>query len=607
MNPLRFLTVLALSFGTVWAEDAQQTDWSGDSGQWGPVLDWDDSYYSQETCLPQKTLRLSGEMDLYALLPPIGSPADLECADLSSDGFMDIVCADYDADRIVWWKNYGTGSSWIPGVLAEDTDGVWSICCADLDGDGDTDVAACMFWADELAWWENADGSGGLWTRHTIVDSLNGPQFVHAGDIDGDGDQDLLYGALGIGNCNWLENTDGAGTAWDLHVIIEPSVVIEDVCPVDIDGDGDLDVASCETNSGSFLWSENLDGTGTSWVTHTVSQMYYPVSTVGAADLDGDGDIDLFGTSTGTYGTGSGDWWENLDSQGGAWNHYEVFSTDWPTSMSAADLDLDGDLDLLASFTPNCYWDLVLYENTDGAGSFSQMHIGEDYTGFTDACSADTDGDGTLEVVAGCGEEGCVIHQDMGLLGTLDSSVLDCQEVAEWGILTWEDDSPDCCSVGFRVRSSQSPDSSAMGEWSALLSQPCSLDSVLAVGDRYFQYRAVLESSCFDSTPVLQSVSVSWTAAGSVEGEEGRVSTGGCLVRPNPAGAVPTLCLSLPLGGEVDIRVYDTSGRMAARISTEELQPGPAQVMLPELRTGMYLLRAESESWCGETRFAVLR
>jgi len=607
MNSVRSLAICVLFCGTVWAESAQQDDWSGSSGQWGPVLNWEDDYDSQAACLPEDTLTLSGSMDLYALPTLVSYPKDIECADVNGDGFMDIVCADYEADRIRCWKNDGTGFGWSYNLLASGADGVLSICCADIDGDGDMDVAACMFFGDELAWWENADGSGSVWTKHTIYESVNGPKYVHAGDIDGDGDQDLLYGGLGTSGCSWQENADGAGTTWVSHVIMEPIVVIEDVCPVDVDGDGDLDVASCETNSGSFYWSENLDGTGTSWSTVTVSQMWYPPSTVGAGDIDGDGDMDIFGTSTGTYGSGSGDWWENLDGQGGSWSHHEVFSTDWPTSMSAADLDLDGDLDLLASFTPNCFWGLVLYENTDGSGSFAQMHIGGDYTGIMSACAADTDGDGTMEVVAGCVDASCIIHQDLGLLGILDSSVLDCQGGVEWGLLTWEDDSPDCCSVGFRVRSSQSPDSSEIGEWSDLLSQPCSLDSVLAFGDRYFQYRAVLASTCFDSTPVLRSVSVSWTPAGSVEGGEGSVNTGACLVRPNPSGALPTLWLSLPEGSEVEIHIYDLAGRLAARMCTEELQPGPVEVMLPELRNGMYLLHAESESWHGKTRFSVLR
>ena len=66
-----------------------------------------------------------------------------------------------------------------------------SVTAADFDRDGDIDVASASFFDGKIIWYENLDGQGYTWTNHTIYVGLQG-HYVSHGDIDGDGDEDLI-------------------------------------------------------------------------------------------------------------------------------------------------------------------------------------------------------------------------------------------------------------------------------------------------------------------------------------------------------------------------------------------------------------------------------
>ena len=97
------------------------------------------------------------------------------------------------------------------------------------------------------------------------------------------------------------------------------------VYATDVDGDGDLDVLGAADIVDDITWWENANGAGTSWTEHTVDGSFDGARSVYAADLDDDGDMDILGTA---YNADDITWWENTGTE----LSYTVTSTA-PASM----------------------------------------------------------------------------------------------------------------------------------------------------------------------------------------------------------------------------------------------------------------------------------
>jgi FG-GAP-like repeat len=159
---------------------------------------------------------------IYAAPHPNWGSSGLELVDLDKDGDVDVLLAHGDTfdDGIV--KPYH-GIQWLENTgaypFAERTiarmPGVHSAKAADLDGDGDLDIAAAALLAggadvDEktlpaLAWLEQT--AKGVFVRHTI--ELGTPRYstLDVGDLDADGDIDIVTGTLVPDELNrpWVE------------------------------------------------------------------------------------------------------------------------------------------------------------------------------------------------------------------------------------------------------------------------------------------------------------------------------------------------------------------------------------------------------------------
>jgi hypothetical protein len=100
------------------------------------------------------------------------------------------------------------------------------------------------------------DTLGAFGEKQMLAREVRTVEDIGTGDLDGDGDQDVLAAAFGSGAVVWVENK-GTGTFAAPQPIATdvPNVISIDVADVDRDGDLDILVASQANNT--IAWYEN--------------------------------------------------------------------------------------------------------------------------------------------------------------------------------------------------------------------------------------------------------------------------------------------------------------------------------------------------------------
>jgi hypothetical protein len=442
-----------------------------------------------------------------------GELSSISTGDLDRDGAVDVVCASDADNNIVYYANTAhDGSSWVQRNISNGISTPWNslsqLSCSDLDKDGDLDVLHSGV-DDDSAWIENTDSFGGTWSSH--VTGFLGSPSIDAADVDADGDADLITWNNGVTsgtNSLYFGEAEPAGDniSWEPHEISTLFNNISAICIVDVDNDGDLDIASAYNLNSAILLNHNetihrsaefplktiipsdpgysfvpfsirsadlnrdgkrdlisinatssamveqrkLSDDGSSWQTRTIApsvvdrsfQQIEPVDINGdgkldvlysdignsetgwyrninndsswdqnpvsltkaytwmfPADVDGDGDYDVLYADASSLKTG---WQENVSGIGSAWTDQNISSFGGganPLFISGADLDKDGDMDaVVASSSDNR---LSWFENTAGNGSAWSAHLISNLQAPFSVHTADMDHDGDADVVAG--------------------------------------------------------------------------------------------------------------------------------------------------------------------------------------------------------------
>ncbi|MHC4229750.1 MAG: FG-GAP-like repeat-containing protein, partial [Planctomycetota bacterium] len=267
-------------------------------------------------------------------------------ADVDRDGDVDLVGSSNGHD-IVWWENSsGDGSAWGKRVIDNSVSGTQLVHAADVDSDGDMDVVGATWLDGGINWWENAVGNGTSWQKHTIDSAMNADysrtHCMRVSDMDGDGRLDVVASAGSKSGINWWENPKVSGADWTRHYVIGSDGEVESVYAADLDGDGDMDLIGSIRRRDGLTWWENTKGTATEWTKHIIDSSYHAEQSVDVADMDADGDLDIIGAAQRINAI---IWWENKNKNDTEWSKH-IMGTNYGGAY-AADMDKDGDLDVL--------------------------------------------------------------------------------------------------------------------------------------------------------------------------------------------------------------------------------------------------------------------
>ncbi|MEO1010966.1 MAG: VCBS repeat-containing protein [Bacteroidota bacterium] len=322
----------------------------------------------------------------------------LDAADVNGDGNLDIV-----SGRYVYHNPGGAMEGhWRRTVLDDNVDAIFSM---DVDGDPYADIIAMAL--PKLYWYEALNAEGTKYTRKIIgkvpaTSHVNSQGFEKAQLIPGGKSEFVIAGNGDIYAVSIPEN-DPTAELWEVTLICK-NTSDEGIGIGDIDGDGDLDIAAgrrpdSEDEPKILLWFKNPGHLKGPWKEITIGKSEHPIDRVEIADINGDKKADIVITEERYPGLepDANFWWFSQET-GNSWQRHKIVTQYSINNLDVADLDADGDIDLLTAEHKGPNLELQLWKN-DGKGNFEKTIIDNGKENHLGTQLIDLDNDGDLDII----------------------------------------------------------------------------------------------------------------------------------------------------------------------------------------------------------------
>jgi len=322
-------------------------------------------------------------------------PRQMAMADFNHDGNLDLIATNYGQGGGRIDLHFGNGASDFSATYELALDKAESIALGDWNADGWMDIAVgATGYTQQAVYVLLNDHAGGFTAAGTVYPLAWYPMGIAAADFDGDGNLDIAV-ASGASSAalTWFPGT-GNGYFGPGHMV--PSTYNNSalrLIAADFNHDGKPDLVMSHT-SGLRVFPNTLPG-------FQIQNSFdlpitYAVGGIAAADVDGDGNLDLLTESdSGHFAVwhGVGDCTFTL--------LYDYALLAYSSDIRVGDLDHDGILDVMIPGSSS----IQLFRGL-GAGAFAAPQVVPTGSGPTAGALGDWNGDGWLDLAVACSNSG---------------------------------------------------------------------------------------------------------------------------------------------------------------------------------------------------------
>ena len=226
-------------------------------------------------------------------------------------------------------------------------------------------------------------------------------QGYKVADLEAGGGKEIIYASQG----GLFVLDPGRGTPWKV-TLVGKDASDEGFGVADMDGDGDLDLASGYRVPGEdaevptvVVWFENPGALTENWKRHAVGNTKFATDRVEAADMDGDGRVDIVVAE---------ERYPGLEPDANLWVFFQrdkgydrrpVVTQYSMNNLSLPDIDGDGDRDIVTAEHKGPDLSLQIWKN-DGNGAFTREEVDRGKESHLGTQPYDLDGDGDLDLIS---------------------------------------------------------------------------------------------------------------------------------------------------------------------------------------------------------------
>ncbi|HNI43076.1 MAG TPA: FG-GAP-like repeat-containing protein [Chitinophagales bacterium] len=264
----------------------------------------------------------------------------VKAADIDNDGWIDVVSVSSEDNTVSWYRNHADETFGSEQVISTQVSGAIDVAVGDINKDGWQDIVAVGATYNWLSWFKN--NGNGTWTSVSLFNNLVGAKAVELQDVNNDGWLDIALIDRAAGKLLLYQSAENA-TEWNIW-LTDDQISPNDVHIAEVNAiEPNKEILSCKSNNNvveaHFWLASNIE---------IIAQNVITPSAIYSADINQDSDNDIIVCS---YTADAVYWVDNYyNHDRSQWNkHIITTNALGATSVYAADLDNDGDQDILSA------------------------------------------------------------------------------------------------------------------------------------------------------------------------------------------------------------------------------------------------------------------